>query len=92
MQNDNNLLLDDGKRQENSDADGLTFNDAFNDDVSDAVSDEEDVSIEYFELDEELDDRQHRKSDINIDESGDLKNIKLFGSQILNKVFSLKKN
>ena len=92
MQNDSNLLIEDDKGQENGDADGLTFHDAFNDDVSHASSDEEDVSIEYFELDEELDDRQHRKSDINLDESENLKNIKLFGSQILNKVFSLKKN
>jgi len=92
IKNDSNLLIEDDKGQENSDADGLTFHDAFNDDVSHASSDEEDVSIEYFELDEELDDRQHRKSDINLDESENLKNIKLFGSQILNKVFSLKKN
>ena len=75
MQNANNALFEDDNGKENSDADVLIFHDALNDDVSHAISDEEDVSIEYFELDEELDDRQHRKSDIYLDESEDLKNI-----------------
>ena len=39
-----------------------------NNDISDALSDEEDVIIEDLELDEEIDDREHRKSDINIEE------------------------
>ena len=79
---------------EEDDADVITFHDALNNDMSAALSDEEDVSIEYFELDEELDDRQHRKSDIIPDEyqstTPDLKSLKMFGSQILSKVFKLK--
>ena len=87
-------MSENDKEEEYSDADINTFHDALNDDMTAALSDEEDVSIEYFELDEELDDRQHRKSDIIPDEyqatSPDLKSLKMFGSQILSKVFKLK--
>ena len=59
--------------------------------MSSALSDEEDVSIEDFELDEEIDDRRHRKSDINIDKLKSPRNIKNIGTQILKKVFSVRK-
>jgi len=41
-----------------------------NNDLSVALSDEEDVRIEDLELDEETDDRQHRRSDINFEQFG----------------------
>ena len=49
-------------------SDTVTFHDALNNDLSVGFSDEEDVLIEDLELDEETDDRQPRRSDINIDD------------------------
>ena len=49
-------------------SDTVTFHDALNNDLSVALSDEEDVMIEDLELDEETDDRQHRRSDINFEQ------------------------
>ena len=53
-----------------NESDTVTFHDALNNDLSVALSDEEDVRIEDLELDEETDDRQHRRSDINFEQFG----------------------
>ena len=53
-----------------NESDTVTFHDALNNDLSVALSDEEDVMIEDLELDEETDDRQHRRSDINFEQFG----------------------
>jgi len=65
MQNQENLPIQPYHDDDNSDA--VTFHDALNNDITAAMSDEEDVLIEDLELDEETDDRQPRRSDINID-------------------------
>eukprot|EP00092_Neocalanus_flemingeri_P011053 GFUD01011901.1.p1 GENE.GFUD01011901.1~~GFUD01011901.1.p1 ORF type:complete len:835 (-),score=288.99 GFUD01011901.1:58-2562(-) len=53
--------------QDDDNSDTVTFHDALNNDLSIALSDEEDVLIEDLELDEETDDRQPRRSDIDIE-------------------------
>lgn len=49
-------------------SDTVTYHDALNDEENEATSDEEDVLIEDLELDEDVDDRQPRASDINFDQ------------------------
>ena len=49
-------------------SDTVTYHDALNDEENEATSDEEDVLIEDLDLDEDVDDRQPRVSDINFDQ------------------------
>ena len=63
-----NIPVDASNNDDESDT--VTFHDALNNDLSVALSDEEDVRIEDLELDEETDDRQHRRSDINFEQFG----------------------
>ena len=66
MKEQANIPPDLAKNDDNSDT--VTFHDALNSALSVVLSDEEDVVIEDLELDEETDDRQHRRSDINFDQ------------------------
>ena len=65
LQEQANIITEPEDNDDNSDT--VTFHDALNNDLSVALSDDEDVLIEDLELDEETDDRQHRRSDINVE-------------------------